>query len=512
MSSIPPAGRNARRRAIVSALWLACVVACAPSPEDRLVELGVEPSVVGFRQAAAAGDAEAIALFIEAGFELDTADAHGRTPLIAAAEAGHPAVVARLLEAGADVGRALEDGSTALALAAESAGAEVVGLLLDAGADAATQDSSGNTALMRAAHAGCLACVEQLLGAGAHPDRRTPETGSHALGLAVASDRAAVVTRLVEGGADIELREAQLGATPLAVAAIKGATEAARVLIAHGADLSARNEGGETPLMLAANSGSLGVVQLLLVSGADPDDSNSGGATALMFAALAGHREIAEALLAHGADPGLATSRGYTALRAARDEGHAAVAAAIEAATGRVGAERPVRRWSPFAAGGGGFRMPMGWRVVDPLTSETTFWGDLSLLGVAASESPETRRALLQHELSRLQVLLIKGTTLEWMPRLYARLVDLEARLGEVDPDERRVASADGVAIECLDIARDAAGLAAARRHLLCVVDLGREIFVADAGGPADRFEADTVLRFLQTLHLDPVPARPAPR
>ena len=72
------------------------------------------------------------------------------------------------------------------------------------------------------------------------------------------------------------------------------------------------------------------------------------------------------------------------------------------------------------------------------------------------------------------------------------------------------VRAADGGAIDYLVIERAASSDSPATRHVFGVADLGREALLIDAGGPADRFDADALVAFLQSLRVRIGPAPPA--
>jgi ankyrin repeat protein len=439
-----------------------------------------------------------------------------RTPLMGAAEGGHAEVARRLLDAGGNANSLRDDGVTVLMLAAREGHAEVIRALVEHGVEIDHADQFGNTALLHATEAGHTAAAAMLVAGGADPDLRTHTRGTHALGLAAAHDDAELARLLLDAGADLERRDLERGMTALAVAALKGSEAVARLLVERGADPEAADRDGTTPLMIAANGGHEGIVRLLLAQGAAVDRRGPNGTTALMFAALRGHEPAVRALLEGGADPSLETEGRYSALSAARHEGHDAIAAVLREAARERGAAGPeARRWARFALYGDAYRTPSGWEAVDPFTSDDWFWGDYSLVGVDRGEGPRTRRALLRNEARRSQILLVRGPVLEWMPRVIDRLAPLD---GDADVSFRDgvVRSADGVEVDYLHIQRAGGEGGEPRTHLVGIVDLGPEALVVDAGGPAESFDADAVVRFVRSLRVrtgpapDVGPARPA--
>lgn len=524
-----------------SCLLLIALLACGrESPRNQLAHMGVPFSAASFLDAAEHGDLHVVRLFLAAGMMPDASDASRRTVLSAAAGAGRANVVTELLAAGADANVADDAMRTPLMSAAEAGHADVAQLLLDAGANANSlrsegvtvlmlaargghpdvirtlvahgveidhPDQFGNTALLHAAEAGHADAVAALLEGGADPDLRTRIQGTYALGLAAGLDDVEMARDLLDAGADLERRDLEHDMTALAVAALRGSEGVTRLLLERGADPEAADRDGKTPLMIAANGGYEGVVRLLLAQGAHVDRRGPGETTALMFASLQGHEGVVRALLDAGADPTLETGGHYSALSAARHEGHEEIAAVLREAARARGASQPeARQWARFALYGDAYTTPPGWQAVDPFSSEDWFWGDYSLVGVDRGESPRTRRALLRNEARRSQILLVRGPTLEWMPRVIDPLEPLDG-----DPDvhfsDHVVHSADGVEVDYLDIERAAAGQREARHHLIGIVDLGRETLLIDAGGPADSFDSAAVVGFLRSLRIRTGPA-----
>ena len=98
---------------------------------------------------ARAGDAAAVAGYVDAGVPVNLSNDSGDTLLMLAAYHGHPDTVRALLERGADPGRPNDRGQTPLAGAVFKHEPEIVRALLDAGADpAAGQPSAADTAAM----------------------------------------------------------------------------------------------------------------------------------------------------------------------------------------------------------------------------------------------------------------------------------------------------------------------------------------------------------------------------
>ena len=133
-----------------------------------------------FFQAARRGDNEMLAEFIQAGYDLNTADEKGYTALILAAYNGH---------------------------------AETVEQLIVGGADACAEDKRGNTALMGAIFKGELRIAKRLLATECDPDQRNNAGQTPAM-YAALFQREALLEALRERG-----RESGARRNPLALSA-----------------------------------------------------------------------------------------------------------------------------------------------------------------------------------------------------------------------------------------------------------------------------------------------------
>lgn len=96
-------------------------------------------------QAAEAGDFGAVEALIGAGVDVNSANEHGMTALMAAAANGHLALVSFLLESGADFKAQRYDGFDALALAVFYGRLRIVRELLGRGADPTANDRLGTS-------------------------------------------------------------------------------------------------------------------------------------------------------------------------------------------------------------------------------------------------------------------------------------------------------------------------------------------------------------------------------
>jgi ankyrin repeat protein len=291
-------------------------------------------------EAAVVGDAELIALLLDAGADVESPNPEGQTALMAVARTGEVAAARALIDAGADVNaREAWGGQTALMWAAAQRQPEMIALLIDAGAEvnarATVRDwerrvtseprikemlTGGLTALLYAAREGCGECARVLVENGADVDLADPD-GVTPLVLALLNMRYDTAAYLIEAGADVDQWD-WWGRTPL-FAAIDVNTiptgaradlpprldqttafEIAQMLLERGANPNLRLKLSPPLRDIVFDRG--GASQLLAT-----------GATPLLRAAIAGDAPAIELLLAHGARVDLANIFGITPTMAA---------------------------------------------------------------------------------------------------------------------------------------------------------------------------------------------------
>lgn len=146
-----------------AALILVTLISGIPSPEAIGLDSSVSPTNPGdFVWFASEGQTETVAELLDKGFDPNTRDEYGLTPLIAAASNGHADLVSLLLDRGADPNIETDLGYTALMFAALDGHCEVVRVLLRNGANINLKNKDGMTAL-RAALCGEHREVAELL-------------------------------------------------------------------------------------------------------------------------------------------------------------------------------------------------------------------------------------------------------------------------------------------------------------------------------------------------------------
>jgi ankyrin repeat protein len=178
---------------------------------------------------AAASDETApdvIRLLLDAGSDINAADADARTPLMLAATADwrhqhgcmrpheHAVEVVRVLaERGADLEATDIDGRTALSLCAAAGDAERVNVLADAGADLDAPDAESLTPLMWAARSGNRWAIHALIDRGADVRARDDDGRTALMWLSRGSIyQATTLSALLDAGADLEARDDGHGA------------------------------------------------------------------------------------------------------------------------------------------------------------------------------------------------------------------------------------------------------------------------------------------------------------
>ncbi len=286
-----------------------------PAVLDRFPELVRARGTNGndlLGMAGATCDERLVAILLERGADVTSANAHGWTPLHQAAYSDLPQMARILLDAGArtDVS-ARGDGGTPLVVALFWGNTTTAELLAGHGVHPRN--------LRAAAGLGRLDLLEALIDtpeAGAQRGFYRPHNGfpawqpsddpqeirDEALTWAARSGRVEALELLIERGASVEA-DVYRG-TALSWAAACGRVEVIRRLVAHGVDPSQRTSfggpghgEGTTALHLAAQNGDLDAIRALLELGADPAvrDGLYGG-TPANWAEHGGHPAAVELL------------------------------------------------------------------------------------------------------------------------------------------------------------------------------------------------------------------------
>lgn len=196
--------------------------------------------------------------FVESGYDINSQDEEGMTPLSHAANSGNVKSAKILIEAGADVNGENSTSFTPLFGVAIRGYVEMAELLISAGANVSHRNFMDTTPLHLATQIGSIEMVGYLIQMGADINAKdysgnTPlftawvsEFGlPHPMHDLVASSRVSIVRILLDAGADIELTNNN-GHTPLLAAAIEDRTEIVRCLLLFGAETEHRDFYGRT--------------------------------------------------------------------------------------------------------------------------------------------------------------------------------------------------------------------------------------------------------------------------
>jgi hypothetical protein len=136
----------------------------------KLMEKGISCFDQNFIFIASSGDADAVELFLEAGFDPSIVDSKGNPLLSLAVRAQFPRVVTLLLESGEDINRLSGDrGYSPLMDAVQKGDIAMVKLLLEKGAEPDLRSKDGQTALVICAGGGDEEMAELLVSHGANP-------------------------------------------------------------------------------------------------------------------------------------------------------------------------------------------------------------------------------------------------------------------------------------------------------------------------------------------------------
>jgi ankyrin repeat protein len=249
--------------------------------------------------AAREGSAEIAETLIEAGANLEHADANGTTPLLAAIINDSMATARVLIDAGADINAVDWYGQTPLWAAVDVRNLDVPGPTRDNGVD----------------RAAALEIIERLLGRGANVDARTREypperrwittlgslawvdfTGQTAFLRAALAGDVTVMRLLLDAGADPNI-DTLTGTSPLMAAAgvnwvfnqtydegPEALLEAVKLCWERGNDVNQVNHMGVAAVHAAANRGSDAIIRFLYEKGARLDAPDKVGRTPMTWA------------------------------------------------------------------------------------------------------------------------------------------------------------------------------------------------------------------------------------
>ncbi|MDA8410297.1 MAG: ankyrin repeat domain-containing protein [Treponema sp.] len=141
------------------------------SARKRLLEAGISCTIDSLANCCSEGDAAAVRLFLQAGFDPDARDRHGVPMLCLAVRKSHLAVAEALLDGGATIDLKSDDrGYTALLDAVKAGPPEHVAFFLERGANPNVESKDGQSALVIAVGKKDLPSARLLLENRADPD------------------------------------------------------------------------------------------------------------------------------------------------------------------------------------------------------------------------------------------------------------------------------------------------------------------------------------------------------
>lgn len=268
-----------------------------------------------FFRAVKGGKLDEVRAALESGFNPNTHDKSGDTPLHLCAR-GNLTDMAELLlahKANARIGKKDDPKHLPLDDAVNFGKAEMTELLARHGGYLPGNTINGWSLLHRACEKGKPQLVEALLKAGANGNEPT-ENGATPLLIAVMRAQVAVAEMLLdfpgvtEAMNHVHVRTDEKKRNAFQLAVERGQSSIARKMIAKGTLLNTEDADGYSPLQHAIRRGDAELVSLLVTGGADINRPNAHG-TPLVYAASAGELRdekqraaIIDILIAHGAD------------------------------------------------------------------------------------------------------------------------------------------------------------------------------------------------------------------
>ena len=296
----------------VASAWNFCeVLQYCVSMDSHVVHLkSSHRQITPLHLACRYGNVEAAKLLLDNGAEIEVAQDHTVTPMMAAIENSQTAIVRLLLEKGADPNSELgaRCGSN-LFVAAERDSTDTVKTLLDAGADPDWGGEYAETALDMAIYNGNMAMVRMILESSGQTNEITniPWIKASQLIRAVADGDEAGVRGILREWPIIKTSAQYLNMALWRAARLNRKTSM-QLLLAKGADMNSRFRG--TPVLFAAATTpdwplqdvrKFPLVQYLLRQGADPI-VKSRKQTLLHTAICHNNSDLARILLEEGAD------------------------------------------------------------------------------------------------------------------------------------------------------------------------------------------------------------------
>ena len=323
----------------------------------------------GLHVTAEFGLVDLMEILLRDGLNINARDYNGNTSLHEAVIKGQRAAVRRLVDRFAEVDVYNGDSNTPLYLAVVRSDHEMVEVFLEAGADSEVSCMDGWSPLHKAADNGDVRTASLLLTRQASVVNASMR-GLVALHRAAGRGHLAMMHTLINAGTPVDVMTFDQW-TPLHGASSSGMHEAVKLLLDLGAEVNKLSLDKRSPLHRSCRGGHYLTTLALLNEGADPLIRDPGGSLPLHRAAKGGHEKVVELLTNH--DPSLATLQ-------------------LNSSTDCVRTPREEALYSGH------------WGVAVVLQQrEAAFAGDDS------PTKTEIERAVIEHDLPRLAVLLSEG-------------------------------------------------------------------------------------------------------
>lgn len=251
-------------------------------------------------------DLDTCQVLLDAGTPVDCLGDDDFTPLLLAVNFGGAEAAALLLQYGADINHSATDGSTPVILAAYNGHPNVLDVLLDPDleveAEIDAEYSDYGSSLCLAAQEGHLDCVRKLLVNKAEVNFQDAG-GSTPLYLACHASHEDVAALLCEHQ-ELEIeRSNDRGVTPLYVAAEHSLLATTELLLSLKADPLAKTNSACTPVDVALFAGNLAVCSMFFDHSVPPTYCrHSDKSSAMMLAGFPGHWEIVVDIFKRGGD------------------------------------------------------------------------------------------------------------------------------------------------------------------------------------------------------------------
>jgi len=199
--------------------------------------LAQAPAGAALVEAAGRGDLAQVRRLVEGGASVETRDARGRTPVLAATDGNHLEVVRYLIARGADVNAQDAQKDSAFLLASARGSTDIVRATLQAGADLRSTNRYGGTGLIPACHHGHVDTVRLLLTTNIDVNHVNNLGWTALLEAVILGDggtaHAQIVQMLIARGANVNLPDRD-GVTALAHAQRRGQVRVAQLLTLAG--------------------------------------------------------------------------------------------------------------------------------------------------------------------------------------------------------------------------------------------------------------------------------------